>query len=88
VRLRSPAGRSRLRRSVLVRAAATDDSGVARIELWIDGRLRQAVSGTRIAWRWRLGRTRPGRHLLVVRAYDGAGNRGSSAARVRVLRTP
>jgi hypothetical protein len=88
VRLLSPARRSRLRRSAVVRAAATDDTGVTRVELWIDGRLRRAVSGTSMAWRWRLGSTRPGRHLVVVRAYDAAGNRGIGSARVRVLRSP
>jgi hypothetical protein len=86
VRLLAPAGRSHLRRSVVVRAAATDDTGVARIELWIDGRLRRTVGGDRIAWRWGLGRIRPGRHLVVVRAYDAAGNSGIGSARVRVLR--
>jgi hypothetical protein len=86
VRIVSPARGSRVRRRTVVRATAFDDIGVSRIELWVDGKLRAVVTDGRLAWRWQLLHTRPGRHLIVVRAYDASGNRGAASRRVFVVR--
>ncbi len=86
VHLVSPSKRARLRRSAVVRAFATDDTGVAHIDVWVDGVRRRSVHGKRLSWRWRLRGVRPGRHLIVVRAYDARGNAGRLAARVHVAR--
>jgi hypothetical protein len=86
VRVQSPARGARLRRHAEVRAVAADDTGVVRTELWVDGRLRQTVSGGQVDWRWRLRHARAGRHTIVVRAYDAAGNLGARSVRVFVLR--
>jgi hypothetical protein len=86
VRIVSPARGSRVRGRTVVRATASDDVAVSRIELWVDGKLRTVVTDGRLAWRWQVARTRPGRHLIVVRAYDASGNRGASSRRVFVVR--
>ncbi|MGC4123235.1 MAG: trypsin-like serine protease [Myxococcales bacterium] len=59
--------------TVVVKALATDDTGIERVELWIDGELREtkvAPAGP-YSFVTRLG---PGRHQLRVWAYDHAGN--------------
>jgi hypothetical protein len=86
VSISSPGRHARLRRGAVVRAAATDNAAVARIEVWIDGTLRQRVAGARLDWRWSLRRVRRGRHRVTVRALDAAGNAGKASVRVRVLR--
>jgi hypothetical protein len=66
------------RRRIRIRATATDNRAVTRVELWIDGR-RRRLTGR--AWTGRLNRLRTRRHLIVVKAFDAAGNEG----RVRTL---
>jgi Gametolysin peptidase M11 len=62
-------------------ARASDQSGIARIELRVDGRrLRLSRSG-RVSLSWK---GRPGRHKLVAVAYDKKGNRGVFEIRLRV----
>lgn len=80
VRILSPRTKH-VRRRTLVRASASDDLAVTRIEVWVDGKLRRTVDGASVRWRASLRR---GRHLIVVRAYDAAGNRGRRSVRVRV----
>jgi hypothetical protein len=84
VRVVSPAATRIGGRSVVVRAAATDDTGVALVRLWVDGVPRRSASGPRLAWRWRLHGVRRGSHLILVRAYDARGNAARAAVRVRV----
>jgi hypothetical protein len=84
VRILSPSGRARLRRSPIVRASATDNVGVTRIVVWVDGVRKRSVHAQRLAWRWHVRGVRPGRHLIVVRAYDARGNASRSAVRVRL----
>jgi hypothetical protein len=86
VRITSPARGSRVRTRTVIRAQGSDDVGVLRIELWLDGKLRAVVADGRLAWRWQVAHSRPGRHLIVVRAYDASGNRGASSRRVFVVR--
>jgi len=58
---------------------ASDDRGVARLELYVDGVLtgRATVSPHEIAWDTTLATNGP--HALQARAYDAAGNVGISA---------
>jgi hypothetical protein len=64
-------------------ARARDGSGVARVELRIDGRRVMARRASRLSYRWRL---RPGRHRIVAVAYDKRGNRATHRLNVRVPR--
>jgi hypothetical protein len=75
-----------VRGRAVVLAAASDGSGVVRTEVWVDGRLRATVNGAGTRWRWPLRNARRGRHLIVVRAFDAAGNHGMASVRVRVTR--
>lgn len=74
-RRRIPGGR------ILFSVRARDRAGVARVELRIDRRRASARRAPRLSYRWRL---RPGRHRVVVVAYDKRGNRSVSEYRLRV----
>jgi hypothetical protein len=80
----APVHRARVRRRATLRALAADAAGVVRTQVWVDRRLRKSVAGP--AATWKLRRLRPGRHLIVVRAYDAAGNHGMASVRVRIIR--
>ncbi|PYR93834.1 MAG: hypothetical protein DMF84_08490 [Acidobacteria bacterium] len=54
---------------VTVTADASDDVGVARVELWVDGALAQTDTGTAVA---------DGAHTIEARAFDTSGNPASS----------
>jgi hypothetical protein len=84
VRILSPASRARVRRRSWLRASAADAAGVVRTEVWVDRKLRKSASGSLV--RWRMRQLRRGRHLVVVRAYDAAGNHGRASVRVRIIR--
>jgi M6 family metalloprotease-like protein len=84
VRIVAPARGATLRRRAVVRAAATDNARVVKIEVWIDGKRRRVVRAAAVKWRWSLRRVRAGRHTVAVRAFDSSGN--SSVATVRVRR--
>jgi hypothetical protein len=84
VRIAYPAAGARVRRRATLRALATDAVGVVRTEVWADGKLRKTVKGPLASWRLR--KLRRGRHLIVVRAYDAAGNKGRASVRVQIIR--
>ncbi|HEY3451049.1 MAG TPA: trypsin-like serine protease [Myxococcales bacterium] len=70
--------------TVLVKASATDDTGIARVELWVDGELRQ----TRIAPAGPYSFTTKlseGWHELRVWAHDAAGHAGRYTVSVQAL---
>jgi Gametolysin peptidase M11 len=64
-------------------AKARDKAGIARVELRIDGRKVRAKRASRVSYRWRM---RPGRHRVVVVAYDKRGNRSTYLLKLRVAR--
>ena len=91
-----PADGSAVMRKLAVYTNASDNVGVAKVELWADGSLAQTVTlnpalanfTTKLTWKAPMA----GFHALKVLAYDEAGNTGqSSTLRVQVqqpLSTP
>jgi hypothetical protein len=84
VRIASPRRGKRLRRRAVVRASATDNAEVVKLEVFIDGRRRRVVRRPTVNWRWSLRRVRRGRHTVAVRAFDSSGNASVGTVRVRV----
>lgn len=83
VRLSAPSPASGL---VDVLVDATDDVGVARVELYLDGaRIGTSTAGS-VAFGWDTRTVADGDHVLEARAYDAAGNVGSSGAQVVAVR--
>ena len=60
-------------------ANAADDIGVARVELWVDGGLVATDASFPFTWGWNSASVADGAHSLQARAYDLAGNVGTSA---------
>jgi hypothetical protein len=75
--------RKRLRRHVLLLTArARDTSGIARVEIRIDGHKVRAGHRGRLSYRWHM--RHGGRHRVVALAYDKRGNRAKYTLRYRV----
>ena len=69
-------------RKVTITAKATDNVGVTRTELFIDGALKAAVASDSLSWTWNLRTVPRGQHQIVVKSFDAAGNAGSSSITV------
>jgi hypothetical protein len=68
---------------LLLTAKASDEAGVARVVLRIDGRTVRARRASKLSFRWR---GRPGKHRIGAIAYDKRGNRTTYVLKLRVPR--
>jgi hypothetical protein len=74
--------RKRLRgHRMLFTARATDGSGIARLEIRIDGHRVRTTRKGKLRYRWLVRR---GRHRVVVVAYDKKGNRATYRLSLRI----
>jgi len=74
----SPGWGSMLSGEVFVDASASDDTGVAKVEVYIDGRLQGASNQIPARFAWDTTASVNGTHTLKAFAYDAAGNVGGS----------
>jgi len=79
-----PAGGSVLNGTVSISAGATDNVGVVRMELFMDGLSVANSSSGSIAFDWATTRSMEGNHTISARAWDAAGNEGSAEITVTV----
>lgn len=76
----SPANGSRLSgKTVSISVRATDNVGVAKIDLYIDGRLFGTSATASATFNWNTSKAAAGAHTLQAMATDAAGNTGASA---------
>jgi hypothetical protein len=75
----SPANGATVSGTVTVSANASDNVGVSRVELYVDGTLAGTDTSSPYQIAWNTTTTSNGGHSLQTRAYDAAGNVGSSA---------
>jgi hypothetical protein len=78
VQITSPASGTKIARNVKVTVAASDNTGVTNIELYIDGKLYQSLAGSSASFSWNTAKVSAGTHTLQAFAYDAAGNKGTS----------
>lgn len=80
VAVSSPSAGATVTGTVTVTASATDDVGVARVELYLDG---TTLIGSKTAAPWAVSwdttKTAAGTHALSAKAFDAAGNSATSA---------
>jgi hypothetical protein len=76
----SPANGASVTGTIAVTASASDNVGVTSVEFWLDGVLAATDSSSPYSWSWNTATASPGSHSLVSKAYDAAGNIGTSAA--------
>jgi hypothetical protein len=75
----SPATGSTVTGTVTVAVSASDNTNVARVDLYIDGAFYGSDTTSPDGFGWNTSTTTNGPHTLSARAVDGAGNVGTSA---------
>jgi thermitase len=65
-----------------ITASATDDKGVAKLSLSIDGKEVATTTGSSISYNWNTRKVSSGAHTVTVRAWDAAGNTASQSVTV------
>lgn len=64
-----------------VTATASDNVGVSKIELYINGTLKNTVNSSSLSYNWDTTTVQNGSYTLQTKAYDAANNVGVSAIR-------
>jgi len=83
VAITSPAIGATVGTSAIISIAASDNVGVSRIELYIDGTLVTSKAGlTNLAYAWNTRKVTTGAHTLTAKAFDAAGNSGTTSMTV------
>ena len=80
VGITSPGSGSTVKGSVAVNVAATDNFGVTRVDLYLDGALFASDTTAPFAFSWDSTTVADGNHSIEARAIDAAGNSATSAA--------
>ena len=76
----SPAAGSAVSGTVTIQASASDAYGVTKVELYLDGALFATDTASPYSASWDTLTASNGSHVLVSKAYDAAGNVGTSTA--------
>jgi thermitase len=84
VSISAPAATAAVSGSTNVNVSATDNVGVAKVELRIDGSLYATATASPYNFFWDTTKASNGSHTLTATAYDAAGNASSSAVTVTV----
>jgi hypothetical protein len=79
VSITAPAGGSTVSGTVTVTASASDNVGVTKVEFYMDGALRTTDTTSPYSWSWDTTAFANSSHSLVAKAYDAAGNVGTSS---------
>ncbi len=76
----APANGATVSGTVTVTATGSDNVGVTKMEIYIDGTLRTSnTNATSISYSWNTTTFANGSHTISSKAYDAAGNVGSSS---------
>lgn len=76
----SPTSGSTVSGTVTVNASATDNVGVTKLEIYIDGTLRNSTTtASTLSYSWNTTTFANSSHTIVAKGYDAAGNIGSSS---------
>jgi subtilisin family serine protease len=78
VSILSPSNGAKVNGNVTVSVSATDNVGVTRVELYVDGVLTAKSTSSPFSTNWNSRKSSTGAHTLRVRAYDAAGNYADS----------
>ncbi|MDH4100782.1 MAG: S8 family serine peptidase [Nitrospirota bacterium] len=74
VAITSPANGDSIGSRATIQVAATDDTGVSRIDLYIDNALKCTSSGSTLSCNWNTRKEKAGAHSIAAKAFDAAGN--------------
>lgn len=79
VSIATPAAGSTVSGTVAITASASDASGIAEVEIWVDGALRTSDATSPYGWTWDTTTFANGSHSMYAKARDGVGNVATSA---------
>lgn len=79
VAIASPAPSSSVSGTTSVSISASDNVGVGKVELWVNGSLHATDSTSPFGFSWDTSKVANGNATLQARAYDAAGNVGASS---------
>ena len=74
----SPANNSKVSGTVNSAVTATDNIGLSKVKLYIDGKLLGTDTSVPYIFSWNTKRVNAGAHTLHAKSYDAAGNVGSA----------
>lgn len=74
VYITSPIDGSYVTTNQKINVTASDDIGVSKIELYIDGVLKSSVNGNSLSFSWNTRKITKGIHTISAKAYDLSGN--------------
>jgi large repetitive protein len=86
VSITNPAAGSVLSAPITVEATASDASGIARVDFFLDGGLAISRTAAPYSYAWNTDASAEGPHTLRVVAVDGAGRSGEQTRSVNVSR--
>lgn len=75
----APAAGATVSATTTVTATASDDRAVTKVEFYLDNVLQFTDTTSPYAWAWDTKTAANGSHMLTTKAYDAAGNVGTSA---------
>ncbi|WP_224981920.1 Ig-like domain-containing protein [Geomonas agri] len=78
VGITTPSASATLSGTVSVGVNATDNVGVSTVELYVNGGLVGSSNATPCSFNWQTASLAPGQYTLTAKAYDAAGNVGST----------
>lgn len=76
----APANGATVSGTTNVTASASDNVGVTKVEFYLDGALQSTSTASPYSWSWNTTTVSNASHSLTSKAYDAAGNAGTSAA--------
>ena len=79
VSITSPADGAHLSKLVKITVLASDNIGVTRMQLYVDGLLKVDKLASAISWPWNVKKASSGEHIISSKAYDAAGNVGTAS---------
>lgn len=79
VSITTPAAGAKLRGTTTVAAIAADNTGISRVELYLDGNLLGTDSTAPYSLSWNTASAAAGAHTLLAKAFDTSNNQGTSA---------
>jgi chitinase len=79
VSLTAPANNATVNGTVSIAASASDNVGVSKVEIYVNGVLKATKTGSPFSYSWDTKAGANGAYTLSARAYDAAGNMGQSS---------
>jgi len=85
VSITSPANSAKVSDTVTINAAASDNVEVTRLELYVNGVLKDSQAAAACSFNWNTKDVGNGSYTIKAKAYDAAGNVKSTSISVKVL---